>query len=267
VFLQIGAADSVPQVGGQLTDDVVDGLRHSRERIVGAEDDVLAAEHLHRRVQRVRAVGQRVAPESTGKAAWQVRGVGVETGDHCALVEPADKRRQRPSAVGQADSHVGSPRECAAGDQRRSGHRRLDRHPYAEAKSQIGQPAWKILVARMHEDQCSEFMRNCEEPVQAGVGQLGAADLRADLDTEEPRIAHASAHLVDGRIGILQSDGAQCREASWMLVHDAGEEFVLSRRQLRRARRRRAIAECHRNRRKNLHRNIFTVHVGEPGFG
>jgi len=106
-------------------------------------------------------------------------------------------------------------------------------------------------------------MRDGEEPVQAGIGQLGAGDLCADLDTEESRLAHAPAHLVHCPIGILQGDGAQRRETTRMPTHDPSEELVLSRCQFGRAGRRRPIAERDGNRRKHLHRNIFAIHVGE----
>lgn len=87
----------------------------------------------------------------------------------------------------------------------------------------------------MDQDQGAEFMRDGKKPVQARVGQLGATDLCSDLDTQEARKAHAAAHLVDGPVGVLQSDGGQRSEAGGMLAHDAGEELVLSRRQLGRA--------------------------------
>jgi hypothetical protein len=118
----------------------------------------------------------------------------------------------------------------------------------------------------MDQDQCAEFVRDGEEPVQARVGEFGTADLRADFDTEEARIAHIPAHLVDGCIRILQRDGAQRREAGWVLAHDPGEELVLSRRQFGRAGRGRVVAERHRNRRKHLYGNAFPIHVGEPGI-
>jgi hypothetical protein len=118
----------------------------------------------------------------------------------------------------------------------------------------------------MDQDQGAEFMRDGEEPIQARVGQLGTADPRADLDTEEPRTAHAPAHLVDGPVGVLQCDGAQRSEAGWVPVQDPGEELVLSRRQFGRTGRRRLVAERHRNRRKHLYSNVFAIHIGEPGF-
>ena len=115
----------------------------------------------------------------------------------------------------------------------------------------------------MDQDQGAEFVRGGEEPVQAGVGQFGAGDLCADLHAEESRLAHAPAHLVHRPIGILQGDGAQRCETSWMSTHDPSEELVLRRRQVGRASRRRPIAERDGNRRKHLHRNIFAIHVGE----
>jgi hypothetical protein len=48
VFLHIGAIDPALQVGGQGGDDVIDGLGHRREWVVGSEDDVLAAENVDR---------------------------------------------------------------------------------------------------------------------------------------------------------------------------------------------------------------------------
>jgi hypothetical protein len=81
----------------------------------------------------------------------------------------------------------------------------------------------------MDQDQGAKFMRDGKEAVQARVGELGSADLRGDLDTEEARLAHAPAHLVDGPVGVLQCDGAERSEASWVLVGDAGEELVLCR--------------------------------------
>jgi hypothetical protein len=56
MVLQIGAADPAMQVVGQGGDDVVEGLGHCRERIVGSEDDVVAAEGVDRRIQRCAVV-------------------------------------------------------------------------------------------------------------------------------------------------------------------------------------------------------------------
>jgi hypothetical protein len=58
VFLQIGAADPATQVDRQVADDVVDGLGHRREGVVGSEDDVIVAKELHRCVQHPTAVRQ-----------------------------------------------------------------------------------------------------------------------------------------------------------------------------------------------------------------
>ena len=118
----------------------------------------------------------------------------------------------------------------------------------------------------MDQDQGAEFVRDGEEPVQARVRQLGAADLRADLDTEESRLSHAPTQLVHGQVGILQGDGAERGESGRVRAHDPGEELVLRRRQFGRACRRRLVAERHRNRRKHLYGNAFTIHVGESGI-
>ena len=72
MFLQIGAADSAMQVGGQGGDDVVERLGHRGEGIVGSEDNVIAAEDLDRRVQRPTVVCQTVGPQSTCLATRQV---------------------------------------------------------------------------------------------------------------------------------------------------------------------------------------------------
>ena len=119
----------------------------------------------------------------------------------------------------------------------------------------------------MHQDQSAKFMRDGEEPVQARVGQLGTADLGADLDAEKSVPAHAVAHLVNGPGGILKCDGAQRSKTSRVLSDDPAEELVLNRRQFSRTGRRCLVAERHRYRRKHLHRNAFAVHVGEPGRG
>jgi hypothetical protein len=50
------------QVGGQGGDDVVEGLGHRREGVVGSEDDVVAAKDFNRCVQRGAVVCQAVAP-------------------------------------------------------------------------------------------------------------------------------------------------------------------------------------------------------------
>jgi hypothetical protein len=118
----------------------------------------------------------------------------------------------------------------------------------------------------MDQNHCAEFVRDGEEPIQARVGQLDTIDLRADLEAEESSVAHASAHLVDGPVRVLQGDSAQRREADGVLVHYPGEELVLSRRQFGRTGRRRRVAKSHGYRRKHLHSNAFTVHVCEPGF-
>ena len=81
----------------------------------------------------------------------------------------------------------------------------------------------------MDQEQRAEFVRDGKEPVQARVGEFGIPDPRADLDTEEPRLLHAPAHLVDGQVGILQPDGAQRGKASWVLAGDPGEELILRR--------------------------------------
>jgi hypothetical protein len=109
-------------------------------------------------------------------------------------------------------------------------------------------------------------MRDSKEPVQAGVGELGNGDPRADLDAEEAPIAHAPAHLVDGPVGVLQGDSAQRSEAGWVLVGDPGEELVLRRRQFGGAGRRRRVTKRHRNRGKHLQPNTFTVHVDDPSL-
>ena len=254
------------QVCGKIGHDVIEGLGHRREGIVGSEDDVVAAEDLNCCVQRLTVICQRVAPQRAGQAARQIGGVGGGAGDDRPLVEPADHRRQPAAAVRQADSHFGSTRERAAGDQRRPGQCGLDGHPGAEAKSHLGHPGRQVLVTGMDQDQGIKFVRDREESVQARVGQLGTADLCADLDTEESRMAHAPAHLVDGPVGVLQGDGAQRSEAGRVLVDDPGEELVLSRRQFDRAGGRRLVAERHWNRRKNLHGNTFTIHIDEPGI-
>jgi hypothetical protein len=117
----------------------------------------------------------------------------------------------------------------------------------------------------MDENQAPEFMGDGEESVKARVGQLGTADLGADLHTDESRLAHASAQLVDRAVGILQGDGCQRGEAGRVPSHDPGEELVLGGRQLGRACRRGLVAQRHRNRRKHLHPNALTIHVGEAG--
>ncbi|MCW2661125.1 MAG: hypothetical protein JWP83_2277 [Mycobacterium sp.] len=117
----------------------------------------------------------------------------------------------------------------------------------------------------MDQDQRAKLMRDGKELVQARVGEFDIPDPRADLDTDEAALAHAPAHLADGAIGILQRDGAQRSEASWVVVGDSGEELVLRRRQCGSAGRRRLIAERHRNRGKNLHPNAFGVHIDESG--
>jgi hypothetical protein len=105
--------------------------------------------------------------------------------------------------VRQAEADTGSALERAAGDQECSGDAGLDGHPGSESDAGLGYSWWQVLVAGMHKHQGIEFICNTKEPVQAGVGQLRAADLGADLHTEEPRRTHAPAHFVDGPIGIL----------------------------------------------------------------
>jgi hypothetical protein len=227
---------------------------------------VIVAEHLKRRVQRLAVVCQRVAPQPGGQAARQFRGAGGHPGDDRPLVEPTDQCWQRTPAVREANSHVGSAQECATGDQRRCGQRRLYGHAGAEAETQPGSPGRQVLVTGMDQDQGVKFVRDGKEPVQARVGQLGVADPRSDLDTEESPTSHATAQLVDGPVGVLHGDGAQRAEAGGVLAHDPGEELVLSRRQFGRADRRRLVAERHRNRRKHLHSNAFTVHIDKPRF-
>ena len=118
----------------------------------------------------------------------------------------------------------------------------------------------------MNQYQGAKFMRDSKEPVQAGIGEFGTGDLRADLDTEEAPTAHAPAHLVDRPVGVLQRDGTKRSEAGWVLVGDPGEEVVLRRRQFGGAGRRRRITERHRNRRKHLHPNAFAIHVADPSL-
>jgi hypothetical protein len=81
----------------------------------------------------------------------------------------------------------------------------------------------------MDQDQGAKFMRDGKEPVQARVGELGIPDPRADLDTDEAPLVHAPAHLVYGPVGVLQRDGGQRSEASWVLVGDPCEKLVLRR--------------------------------------
>jgi hypothetical protein len=109
-------------------------------------------------------------------------------------------------------------------------------------------------------------MRDREEPIQAGIGKLRISNPRADLYAEKASVAHAPAHLIDGSVRVLQSDGPQRSEAAWVLVGDPGEELVLCCRQFGSSGRRCVVAERHRNWRKHLHRNAFPVHVKDPRF-
>jgi hypothetical protein len=59
------------QVGGQGGDDLVEGLGHRRERVVGPEDDVVGAEDLDGCVQPAAVVCQAVAPQSAGQPTRQ----------------------------------------------------------------------------------------------------------------------------------------------------------------------------------------------------
>jgi hypothetical protein len=58
VFLQIGAADPAPHIGGQVGYDVVDRLGHGREGVVGAEQHMIAAEHINGVLERPTVVSQ-----------------------------------------------------------------------------------------------------------------------------------------------------------------------------------------------------------------
>jgi hypothetical protein len=151
------------------------------------------------------------------------------------------------------------------GDECRRCQRRLGGHSCGEAQPEVGHSGGQVLVTGVDQDQGTKFMRDSKEPVQARVGELDIPDPRADLDTEETRLVHAPAHLLDGPVGVLQCDGAQRSEASWMLVGDPGEELVLRQSQFGSAGGRRPVAERHRNRGKNLHPNAFRVHVDKPG--
>jgi hypothetical protein len=51
VLLQIGAADPVLQVGGEVGDDVIDRFGHRREGVVGSKDDMVVAENLQGCIQ------------------------------------------------------------------------------------------------------------------------------------------------------------------------------------------------------------------------
>ena len=138
----------------------------------------------------------------------------------------------------QADSHFGPSRERAADQQRGRCQRRLDRHSGAEAQPKRRHARRQVLVTGMDQHQGAEFSCGGKEAVQAGVGEFGIPNPRADLDTQKAA-AHAPAHLVDGQIGVLQGDGAQRRKAGRVLMGDPGEELVLSRRQFGRPCRRR----------------------------
>ena len=140
MFLHIGAVDPALQVGGQGGDDVVDGLGHRREWVVGSEHDVVGAEDVDRRVQRLAVVRQTVAPQPSGQAARQLGRVGGHAGDDRAFVESSDHRGQRARAVRQADSDLGPALERTAGDECRCCQRRFDRHSCAEAQSELGHP-------------------------------------------------------------------------------------------------------------------------------
>jgi hypothetical protein len=137
--------------------------------------------------------------------------------------------------VRQAEADTGSALERAAGDQQCGGDAGLDGHPGPESDSGLGYSWWQVLVAGMHKHQGIEFGGDGEESVEALVAEFAPADLRADFDTEESRMTYAAAHLVDGLVGVLQRDGAQCGETGRVLGHDPGEEVVLSRRQFGRA--------------------------------
>ena len=91
-------------------------------------------------------------------------------------------------------------------------------------------------------------MRDREESIQARVGKLRISDPRADLYAKKTAVAHASAHLIDGSVRVLQSNGSQRSEAARVRVGDPSEELVLRCRQFGSCGRRRGVTECHRNR-------------------
>jgi hypothetical protein len=72
MVLQIGAVDPATQVVGQGGNDAVEGLGHRRERVVGSEDDVVAAEDVEGCMQRRAVVCQAVAPQPAGQPTRQV---------------------------------------------------------------------------------------------------------------------------------------------------------------------------------------------------
>ena len=109
-------------------------------------------------------------------------------------------------------------------------------------------------------------MRDGEEPIQAGVGKLRISDPRADLYAKKAAVAHTAAHLIDGSVRVLQSNGPQRSEAARVRVGDPSEELVLCCRQFGSSGRRRGVTECNRNWGKHLHPNAFTVHVDDPSF-
>ena len=117
----------------------------------------------------------------------------------------------------QAESHSGPSRERAADQQCGRRQRRLDRHSGAEAKTKRGDARRQVLVTGMDQHQGAKFSRGGKEAVQAGVGQFGIPDPRADLDTQKSP-AHAPAHLVDRPVGVLKGDGAQRGKTGWVLM-------------------------------------------------
>jgi len=128
----------------------------------------------------------------------------------------------------------------------------------------------------MHKDRSVELFGGFPNNVErwmVEVATLGTVtmviriDVRADLDTAQAKLAHATLQFARGKIDILQGNCPEPCEIFWISANNLGNVIVQHSRKIERILRFGPIAKHHRYRREDLHRNSGAIHIFKAAFG
>ncbi len=211
------------------------------------------------------AVAERVHPDAARVLARLLRNRRRALGTHVpAVVQPAERERERAPAVREADAQPREALEHAAEDQLRDGQRVLERVADDQREVVLREPLLtRERRRRMHEDRDAERLARLEEREQRGIVEVLPRRTRADLDRAESEALARVTELLDGEHDILKRDGGHAHEAVGMSRGDAGDEVVLHPREGLVGLRVGPVAEHDRRRRERLAIDAETCHVLE----
>ena len=141
----------------------------------------------------------------------------------------------------------------------------FDRHPAPNPIASPAIPRGQVLVARMHQHQGPQLVRDREEPVELLVGEFAAADLGGDLHPRKPGrpcTGVARRPQDPGPVNAIAPSAANrvgCSATSRAKKSFCAAEFPPPRQDRPRSRRSPGSAD-------HLHRNAVAVHVGHTGI-